>query len=206
MALRIYISDDHPLVRSGLRALIETNPEMSVVGEAADGAATVTAVESLRPDVLVLDMRMPELSGSEVVQRIRASCPDVRVLVLTAHDDAIDAQRLLASGASGFVLKRSANDELVRAIQTISEGKTYVDPSIAAEVLAAAPSAHLSERETTVLRMIAEGHTMKEIASKLAVSTRTLETYRARALEKLGLKTRADIVQYAVQRGWLKGG
>lgn len=210
--IRVFLVDDHPILRSGLKALVDSHRDMAVVGEAADGLAALSAVASLRPDVVVMDLSMPKLGGAEATERLRATFPDVKVLALTAYEERGYVQLLMAAGASGYVLKRAAADELVRAIRAIAAGGIYLDPSVAAQVVGrpaqpnpAVPGvAHLSEREAEVLKMIAEGHAMKEIASKLEISTRTLETYRARAMDKLALKTRADIVQYALQRGWLK--
>lgn len=195
-----------------MKALVDSHRDMAVVGEAADGLAALSAVASLHPDVVVMDLSMPKLGGAEATERLRAAFPDVKVLALTAYEERGYVQLLMAAGASGYVLKRAAADELVRAIRAIAAGGIYLDPSVAAQVVGrtaqpnpTAPGvAHLSEREAEVLKMIAEGHAMKEIASKLEISTRTLETYRARAMDKLALKTRADIVQYALQRGWLK--
>jgi DNA-binding NarL/FixJ family response regulator len=210
--VRVFLVDDHPILRSGLKALVDSQRDMSVVGEAADGLAALAAVATARPDVVVMDLAMPKLGGAEATERLRAALPDVKVLALTAYEERGYVQLLMAAGASGYVLKRAAADELVRAIRAIAAGGIYLDPSVAAQVVGrnGHPSlteprvAQLSEREAEVLRMIAEGHAMKEIASKLEISTRTLETYRARAMDKLALKTRADIVQYALHRGWLK--
>lgn len=210
--VRVFLVDDHPILRSGLKALVDSQRDMTVVGEAADGLAALAAVPALRPDVVVMDLSMPKLGGAEATERLRATLPEVKVLALTAYEERGYVQLLMAAGASGYVLKRAAADELVRAIRAIAAGGMYLDPSVAAQVVGRGPQpsptvpgiAQLSEREAEVLRMIAEGHAMKEIASKLEISTRTLETYRARAMDKLALKTRADIVQYALHRGWLK--
>jgi DNA-binding NarL/FixJ family response regulator len=210
--VRVFLVDDHPILRSGLKALVDSQRDMIVVGEAADGLAALAAVPGLRPDVVVMDLSMPKLGGAEATERLRASLPEVKVLALTAYEERGYVQLLMAAGASGYVLKRAAADELVRAIRAIAAGGIYLDPAVAAQVVGRGPQssptgpgiAQLSEREAEVLRMIAEGHAMKEIASKLEISTRTLETYRARAMDKLALKTRADIVQYALHRGWLK--
>jgi DNA-binding NarL/FixJ family response regulator len=210
--LRVFLADDHPVVRSGLKALVEAQDDMSVVGEAADGLATVQGVASLRPDVVVMDLSMPMLSGMEATEQIKAVCPDVKVLALTAREEPGYVRLVIAAGASGYVLKRAAADDLVRAIRAIASGGVYLDPTVAADALGplrqgeeiGPGSSRLSERESDVLRSISEGHTMKEIAARLSISTRTLETYRARAMDKLGLKTRADIIRYALQRGWLK--
>jgi DNA-binding NarL/FixJ family response regulator len=212
--VRVFIADDHPIVRSGLKALVDAQPDMHVVGEADDGAAAVEGVATLHPDVVIMDISMPTLTGVEATERIHAADPNVKVLALTVHEDRGWMQSMLSAGASGYMLKRAAGDDLVRAVRAVADGEVYLDPAVAAQIAPAdsasgtpapAPSlSPLSERESEVLRRIAEGHAMKEIASRLDISMRTAETYRARAMEKLALKTRADIVQHALRRGWLK--
>lgn len=211
--MRVLLVDDHQLVRSGLKALIDAQEDMSVVGEAADGLAGLEGAAELLPDVVVMDLSMPGLGGIEATQRLMAVSPHSKVLALTAHDERDYIEMVMAAGASGYVLKRSAADDLVRAIRALAEGGVYLDPAMAATAIAplrrragGSVAVRLSERETEVLRSIAEGHAVKDIAATLAISTRTLETYRARAMEKLGLKTRADIVRYALQCGWLRNG
>lgn len=208
--LRVFVADDHPIVRGGLRAVIEGESDMVVVGEAADGLAAVEGVTALRPDVVVMDLSMPKLDGIEASRRIKETCSEVKVIALTADHDPARLKRSLSAGTSGYVLKRAGADDLVRAIRAVAEGGMYLDPHAAAAALAQGPAASgevessvLSERETEVLRMIAEGYAMKEIAAQLEVSARTLETYRQRAMDKLGLRSRADIVRYAMKQGWL---
>ncbi len=214
--LKILLCDDHPIVRAGLAAVIELQDDMTVVGEAADGEQAVAMAAELEPDVVVVDVTMPKLSGADATVQIKTARPDARILALTAHEDGGYVQLLLKAGASGYVLKRTAAEDLVRAIHAVARGGMYVDPSMAEELVSglrtrpsrgnATPGTRpdLSEREAEVLRYIAEGHAMKEIAAKLELSTRTLETYKARAMEKLGFISRAEIVKYALQRGWLK--
>lgn len=209
--VRVFLVDDHEIVRSGLKALVDAQEDMSVVGEAANGLAGVEGALELLPDIVVMDLSMPVLGGIEATERIKAGSPNVKVLALTAREERGYIELLMAAGASGYVLKRSAADDLVRAIRAVIAGGLYLDPAMAASALAPlrqsgelAAGSRLSEREAEVLRLIAEGHAVKDIAAKLAISTRTLETYRSRAMEKLSLKTRADIVRYALQRGWLK--
>ena len=212
--LRILLCDDHPIVRAGLAAVIDLQDDMTVIGEAADGEEAVRLAADLEPDVIVMDVTMPKLSGADATAQIKAARPEARLLALTAHEDNGYVQLLLKAGASGYVLKRTAAEDLVRAIHAVARGGVYVDPSMAEQLVSnlrgkpgRTPGARpeLSEREAEVLRFIAEGHAMKEIAAKLDLSTRTLETYKARAMEKLGFDSRADIVKYALQRGWLKG-
>ncbi|QDV39590.1 response regulator transcription factor [Tautonia plasticadhaerens] len=213
--LRVFLADDHPVVRGGLRALIDAQPDMEVVGEAADGEAAVLGVLDTGPDVAVLDVSMPEVSGAEATARIRRDRPAVRVLALSAHEDIGYVRQVLAAGASGYVVKRAAAEDLVRAIRRVAAGETYLDPAIAGALvvgLVRAPAggpaagAELSEREAEVLRRVALGHPLKQVAADLDVGVRTVETYKARAMEKLGLRTRADVVRYAAMRGWLAGG
>jgi DNA-binding NarL/FixJ family response regulator len=212
--LRILLADDHPVVRAGLKGLIETQEDMEVIAEAWDGGLAVQAACEFKPDLVVMDVSMPGIGGAEATERIRAECPEVKVLALTAHEDRGYLQLLLRSGASGYVLKRAAADDLVRAIRIVASGETYIDPAVAGQLLPTRNRtltipdnlADLSDREEEVLKFVAQGHPVKQIASRLDVGVRTVETYRARGMEKLGLKTRADIVRYAAQRGWLAGG
>lgn len=209
--LRVYVADDHPVVRNGLRGLIAAEPDMEVVGEAYDGETAVREAATLRPDVVVMDVSMPGLGGAEATERIRADCPGVRVVALTAHEDRGYLTRLLAAGAAGYVLKRSAAADLVRAIRVVAAGETYLDPAVAGQVVAVlagggVSGAELSEREEDVLRRLARGQAVKQVAAALGVGVRTVETYKARGMEKLGLTTRVDLIRYAVTRGWLAGG
>lgn len=213
--VRVFLADDHAIVRGGLKALIDAQPGMTVVGEAADGLEACALVAALRPDVVVMDVSMPGLTGSLATERLRRECPAVKVLALTVHEDKGYIRQLLTAGAAGYALKRAAPEELIRAIQVVAAGGAYLDPDVAAKVVSGfvKPPAHgatkageLSEREETVARLTAAGHGNKEIAARLDLSVKTVETYRARSLEKLGLKSRAELVRYAFQRGWLQDG
>ena len=211
--MRVLLADDHPVVRGGLRGLIDAQSDMEVVGEACDGQDAVRFAIDLRPDVVVMDVSMPGFSGAEATERIRDECPHVRVLALTAHEDRGYLQLLLKAGAAGYALKRVAAEELVRAVRSVAAGKTYIDPAVAGQLIAGTTrragsdqvgtQAELSNREREVLRFTAQGYAVKHIAARLNVGIRTVETYKTRAMEKLGLKTRADIVRYAQQSGWL---
>lgn len=212
--LRILLADDHDIVRSGLRALINEVPGLSVVGEACNGAEALAQACELQPDVVVMDVSMPELDGATATERILEQCSGVRVLALTAHEDRGHLTRLLQAGACGYLPKRAAAADLVRAIRTVAAGGTYVDPVLAGGALrkvagATTPTREvmdpLSGREEEVLRRIAWGETNREIAAALGISTKTVETYKARISEKLGLRSRTEMVRYAVQRGWLSG-
>jgi len=214
--LRILLADDHNVVRAGLRALIDGQADMEVVAEAADGEAACRLAVELEPDVAVLDVSMPLLGGALATERIVRDRPGTRVLALTVHEDRGYLQQLLRAGASGYVLKRAAADDLIHAIRTVARGGTYLDPSLATKVLGGImgrpPGAvsssgdALSDREEEVLRLIARGYTNREIATHLDVSVKTVETHKARAMEKLGLDSRAGIVGYAIRRGWLSEG
>lgn len=211
--LRIVLADDHAVVREGLKALVNAQADMRVIGEAADGEAAWRAALELRPDVLVIDLSMPVLGGAEATARVRRDCPAVKVLALSVHEERLYLTQLLRAGASGYVLKRAAPAELVRAVRTVAAGGTYIDPSIAGAIVAGYLDAQetveqqshdvLSDREREVLIRIARGFSNKEIAASLTLSVKTVETYKARIAEKLGLRTRVEIVRYAARQGWL---
>lgn len=211
--LRIVLADDHAVVREGLKAVVSAQEDMRVVGEAADGEAAWRAAKELAPDVLVMDLSMPVMGGAEATARVKHDCPSVKVLALTVHEERLYLTQLLRAGASGYVLKRAASAELVRAVRTVAAGGTYIDPSVAAAVVegyldaeaAAEQPVHdtLSDRERQVLVSIARGFSNKEIAAELGLSIKTVETYKARVAEKLGLHSRVEIVRYAARHGWL---
>lgn len=208
--LRVFLADDHTMIRAGLKSLIETDLAMTVVGEAADGEDAVARVLTLKPDVLVLDISMPKLNGVGVASRLRQECPGLKILALSVHEDRGYLRELLEAGVSGYALKRSAADELQRAIRVVARGELYVDPGITREMVNTflqpkqgdTPAHGLSEREAKVIRLVAEGHSTKEISARLDISVKTVETYKSRSMEKLGLKSRVDIVAYAKQAGW----
>jgi DNA-binding NarL/FixJ family response regulator len=211
--LRILMADDHPIVLAGLKALVQADPGLQIVGEARDGRTAQRLASSLKPDVVVLDLSMPEMNGSEVARAMLAERPECRILILTVHEDRATLRQLLDLGVAGYLVKRSAADELLRAIHAVAAGGTYLDPAIAGKVVGAGgqgssrspggPTVELSEREADVLRLIANGHSNKEISARLAISVKTIETYKARAMEKLGFKTRVDVVRHAASKGWL---
>jgi DNA-binding NarL/FixJ family response regulator len=211
--LRVLLADDHPVVREGLKSLINSQSDMEVIGEAANGRSTWQEAIESHPDVVVMDVTMPDLSGIEATELIRRDCPSVRVLALTVHEADGYLGRLLRAGATGYILKRAAAEELVRAVRMVASGGVCIDPQLAAEAVksfagASAPDqtgeAELTDREIQVIKLLARGHINREIAEHLDLSTKTVEVYKARALEKLGLRSRADLVHYALRRGWLQ--
>jgi DNA-binding NarL/FixJ family response regulator len=211
--LRIFLADDHALIREGLKSLIEAEADMSVVGETDNGRAAWREAKALRPDVVVMDISMPELNGAKATELLKRDCPETKVLALTVHNDQGYLHQLLKAGASGYVLKRAAPHELIRAIRAVAAGETYLDPTIVNDVVGSyvrkqsaregQPQAELSEREAEVLRLIALGYSNKEIATRLDISVRTVETYKARLMEKLNFHSRTEIVRYALLQGWL---
>lgn len=212
--LRILIADDHAVIREGLKALVNAQPDMEVVGEAENGRLAWHKAKSLLPDVAVVDISMPELNGEQVTQRLKQECPEVKVLTLTVHEDQAYLRQLLKAGASGYVLKRAVVAELIHAIRTVAAGGVYLDPALASKVIGnyireqsvmSSPMRDdLSKRETEVLRLLAHGYSNKEVAAQLGISIKTVETYKARLMEKLGIHSRVDLVRYAVRRGWLQ--
>ena len=212
--IRIVLADDHPIVLDGLRNLIRAEPDFELVGEAASGLSALKIIREQRPDVAVLDISMPELNGIVLSRRLAGEMPALRLLILTLHEDRAYLNQALEAGVRGYVLKRSAVENLVQAIRAVLVGGLYIDPAIVGRMfeskqinkrLAArkgvAPA--LTDREADVLKMAALGFTNKEIASRLDVGVKSIETYKARGLEKLGLKTRAELVRYASGQGWL---
>ena len=212
--LQIFLADDHAVVREGLKALINAQRDMEVMGEAAEGASACEQVTRLQPDVVVLDVSMPVMSGAAAAGRLRQECPQVKVLAITVHEDRGYLRQLLEAGAAGYVLKRAAAEELIQAIRAVAAGGIYLDPALAGKVVGgfvrkqpgkgATGEGELSDRESEVVRRVAAGHSNKEIAGQLEISVKTVETYKARSLEKLGLHSRADLVRYALHQGWLQ--
>jgi len=213
--LRIVLADDHAVVRHGLRLVIDAEADLEVQGEASNAAEAIDRVAQLRPDLLLLDITMPGGGGIGALERIRKVSPTTRVLMLTMHDDPEYLRVALVSGASGFILKNAASAELLAALRTVHQGRTYVDPTLGGAalrgILAAASrmgegenaADRLSPREIEVLRQLALGYTNKEVANRLALSVKSVETYRARVSEKLGLSGRAELFRYALENGMI---
>jgi len=210
--LRLMLVDDHPILRAGLRALLSAQSDFDVVAEAASGEEAIRLARTVRPDLILLDFSMPGLNGAEVVRGLKQEFSGVRVLAVSVHDELPIVHGVLDAGADGYLLKRSACDELVPAVRQVAAGMRYLDPALPRQT--SLPSVRrnappglrlqlLSDRESEVVRLLAQGQSRKEVAQQLNLSPRTLETYRARAMEKLKLKTRADLIGYAMKRGWL---
>jgi DNA-binding NarL/FixJ family response regulator len=211
--LRIFLADDHAVVREGLKALVNAQGDMRVIGEAGDGHTAYQEARDCQPDVVVLDISMPNMNGMQVTAQLKRECPNVKVLVLSMHEDPIYLRELLAMGAAGYILKHAAADTLIQAIRVVASGGIYLDPAMAGYVIThfvRVPTTadniiggELSERERDVLQYIAQGYSYKEISAKLALSVKTVDTYRMRALKKLGLPNRASLLRYALAHGWL---
>jgi DNA-binding NarL/FixJ family response regulator len=211
--LRILLADDHAVVREGLRALFEAQPDFEVVGEAADGESACLHAKGLLPDVVVMDVSMPGLTGDQAAERLRQELPDVKVLALTVFEDKGHLRKLLKAGVAGYALKLATGEELVRAVRVVAAGGVYLDPAVAGKVVddvvsEGAEPDHaepdpLTERESQVMLRVARGFSNREIAAQLEISVKTVETHKLRSMEKLGLRGRAEVVQHALRRGWL---
>jgi two-component system response regulator NreC len=208
------IADDHAVLRSGLRLLLEKQADLSVVGEASSGLATLALAEELQPDLIILDLSMPGLGGMDALPSLRRIAPQAKILVLTMHDDPQYLHKVLAEGASGYILKKAADVELITALRSVLGGDIYVHPAmtralINGEVLEDQQSKQdpwsiLSHREKEVLKLVALGYTSAEIAEQLDLSSKTIDTYRSRGMDKLGFQTRAALVRFTIQKGILQ--
>ena len=204
------MADDHVLVREGIKLLIDAQPDMQVVGEASDGESAWRSVRELSPDVAVLDVSMPGLNGAQTAERLRTACPNVKVLALSAYSDHAHVSALLAAGAAGYVLKRAASTELADAIREVATGGTYFDEMLPVESMTSGSGADddtstpLSSREVEVIKLVSWGHSNKDIAARLFLSVKTVEGYKARIMEKLGLSSRVELVKFAMRRGWME--
>ena len=210
MSIRVWIADDHGVFRSGLRALLEQEHDLEVVGETSTGPDTVRAVDEHEIDVLLLDLSMPGMNGSRVAQVVVENNPETAIVVLTMHEDLHYARELLTTGAQAFVLKRSTGTELLDAIRAVTQGRRYVDPLLAGDLLVPPDERQhgadvrisvLTPREKEVCTLLAYGHTNPQIAEQLSISQRTVESHRRRIMEKLDADTRADVVRFAIDHG-----
>lgn len=223
MTIRVLLADDHALFREGVRSLLETQPDIEVVGEVADGRAAVKQALALHPDVVLMDITMPQLDGIEATRQIAARDTAVRVLVLTMHDNEDVFLRALGAGAAGYVLKKSGGVELMGAIRSTHEGNSYLSPYLAKALMtgylhrgdrppvplppeATAPGKRLSGREQEILKLIAEGHSSREIAAMLDLSVKTVHNHRTRLMTKLDIHRNADLVKYAIRQGMVEVG
>ena len=211
MKTRVLIVDDHAVVRKGLRLVLEAEDDLEPVGEAGNGREAIFQARALKPDVILLDVVMPERDGLDALPQLVHEHPDVKVLVLSMQDDPQYVRQAFAAGASGYVLKEAADTEVVNAVREVAAGGRYVHPELGARLIAAdaeaarrAAADPLSDREHEVLRLLALGHTNQEIAKKLYISVRTTETHRAHIMQKLGLQSRAELVQYALANGLIE--
>src|SRR5437588_3142720 len=212
-AIRVLIADDHAILRAGLRMLIDSQQDMTVIAEAENGEQAIRMAGTAQPDVVILDITMPGGGGLQAIADIRKSNPSIRVLLLTVHEETAYLRTALAAGAAGYVLKKSVDANLLAAIRAVKKGRSYVDSELATGLLQHAipdlagpgrgPNDVLSERELQVLKLVAEGFSSREIAERIFVGVKTVETYRGRFAEKLGLKSRADLVRYALDAGLL---
>lgn len=212
--IRVLIADDHTIVRSGVRLLLAAEPDIEVVGEALNGREAVTQAESLQPDVILMDITMPEMDGLEATRQIKSRYPDIHVLVLTMHRSDEYFFEMLQAGASGYVLKGAETSELINAVRVVSRDEVFLYPTMAQKLVQGYLSLvewdednlpSLSPREREILRLLAEGYSNKEIAEKLVVSPSTVHTHRSNLMEKLELSNRRELIQYARQRGFIRG-
>ena len=210
MTISILLADDHPIVRHGLRALLEAEPDFRIAGEVDDGLEAVEQVERLQPDVLVLDLMMPGLNGLEVTRQAGQRSPGTRVIILSMYSSEVYVLEALRNGAAGYVLKKSSPDELVQAVREVAAGRSFLSRSLSeraievyrqkAQEVPSDPYDRLTNREREVLHLAAEGHTSADIANRLYISPRTVEMHRGNMMRKLGLSTQTDLIRYALQR------
>lgn len=210
---RIVLADDHPVVRHGVRSLLQTDPELTVIGEASDGIETVQLVEKLLPEVLIVDLMIPGLNGLEITRQVKQRSPATRIIILSMHANEPYVLEALKNGASGYVLKDSSGTDLIQAVRMVAAGQRYLSPplserAVEAYMLKSQETAYdsyegLTDREREVLQLAAEGLSNPDIAGRLSISPRTVETHRANLMRKLGLKTQTDLIRYALKRGIL---
>ena len=218
--IRLILADDHAVVRSGTRELLEQKADLRIVGEASNGEEAVRLAQELQPDVLVMDVRMPKMSGIEATRRIKAEAPEIKILVLTAHDDDEYVFALLQAGANGYLLKTAEIEELVRAIRTVASGQSALAPEVTGKVVAQFTSGKslpdvindkeedyegLTERELGILELVGKGLSNKQIGKELFISDRTVQAHLSNIFAKLGVNSRTEAVMHAVRKGWITG-
>ena len=210
MAIRVLLADDHQIVRDGLHALLSAEADLQIIGEAKEGRSAVQLAAELKPDVVIMDIGMPDLNGMEATRQILEAAPGVRIIALSMHSDRRFIEGMFKAGAAGYLLKDAAFEELARAVRTVTAGRPYLSPSIAAAVIdgyvnpspgSSTAADVLTPREREVLQLLAEGNSTKQIALSLDVSVKTIETYRSRLMEKLDLHSVAELTKYAVREG-----
>lgn len=211
---RVLLAEDHQTVREGIKLLVNAQSDMEVIGEADDGEACIRQAQALSPDLVIMDISMPNLNGLKATKKLRQLYPALKILTLTRHTDDGYLQQLIGAGANGYVLKQSAPNELINAIRTVRVGNSYLDPTLTRKVMggyAAKTSSlrghakgEITDREAEVLRMIAWGYSNKEIAGRLDLSVKTVEAHKSNAMRKLDITSRIDIVRYAILKGWLQ--
>jgi len=212
--LRVLIADDHTIVRSGIKLLLEAEPDIHVVGEALDGSQALAMVEKMLPDVVLMDIAMPGMDGLEATRQIKANWPDIKVLVLTMHRSDEYFFEMLKAGASGYILKGAETSDLIKAVRVVGKGEVFLYPTMAQKLVSdylqsqeddSDTSASLSHREKQVLKLLVEGYSNKQIAEKLVVSPSTIYTHYSNLLNKLGFTSRHELIQYARKRGFIRG-
>ena len=212
MSIKVFLADDHEMVRDGLAVLLDKQPDITVCGQAADGRHAVRQILKLRPDIVIMDIAMPKLNGIEATRQVLADNPDIKVIILSMHATSEHIFQAVRAGARGYVLKESAGRELVEAINTVHRGRRYMTPKIEELMVddyvlkresgkAKGPLESLSDREKEVLQLVVEGRSSPEIADTLYISRKTVDTYRSRLMEKLGVKDMASLVKFAIQHG-----
>lgn len=220
MKTRVFIADDHGVLRGGLRALLSSQPDMEVVGEAENGRVAEAGIVKTKPDVALMDLSMPGSGGFDAIASLSQKCPRTRVLVLTVHEEPGYARTAMAAGAAGYLVKRAADTELLAAVRAVAQGRAFMDvsfgPHLAEEAVrpkralpangTVGPLSLLSGREREVLELVAEGYSNREVGGELGLSVKSVETYRARLMEKLGLCSRSELVRYALECGVLRPG
>jgi two-component system, NarL family, response regulator NreC len=211
MTIRVVVADDHPVVRAGVKAMLDAEPDIEVVAEADDATRVLFETLETKPDIVVLDLTMPGADGMSVIEKLHQTIPSARIVVLSMHDDARSVRDAHAAGASGYVPKEAADTDLVTAVRQVAKGEQYIHPTLGAKLAFAQVEERrllendpLSGREREVLVLLARGHTNQEVAKQLFISVRTAETHRAHIMRKLGLETRADLVAYALTHGLLE--
>mgnify|MGYP001558468527 FL=1 len=212
--IKVMIADDHALVREGISAFLRMSSDIEVVGEASDGLEAIEVAREINPDVILMDIAMPRLGGLEATIELKKICPNTKILIVTQYDDKEYVNRLLKAGVSGYILKRSAGTDLIAAIKAVSRGEFYLCPALASDVIdgylgkkeitVEEPYERLTDREKQVLKLIAEGHTHKEIADMLNISAKTVIAHQTNLTEKLGISSRSALIRFALQKGIIK--